>query len=98
MNATAASLNSLSCGPPEVSSEQELADALHKSATHQPQQWLRGVAIILLKAMKRVTLLIVTGWIRTGLTVRLGYNIEADGFGFSTRRLRCAEQSRRVTG
>lgn len=43
MNATAASLNSLSCGPPEVSTEQELANALHKSATHQPQQWLRGV-------------------------------------------------------
>ena len=41
---------------------------------------------ILLKEnnIKRVILLIVTGWIRTGLTVRLGYNIEADDFGFST--------------
>ena len=86
MNATAASLNSLSCGPPEVSSEQELADALHKSATHQPQQWLRGVGYYPFKGNEESNIMIVTGWIRTGLTVRLGYNIEADGFGFSTRK------------
>ena len=43
MNATAAALNSLSCGPPDVASEQELADALNKAAAQFPLQWVRGV-------------------------------------------------------
>ena len=43
INATAASLHSLSCGPPDISSEQELAAALHKAAAQRPQKWVRGV-------------------------------------------------------
>lgn len=39
LNATAAAMNSMRCGPPEVSSEGELILALHQAGTG----WLRGV-------------------------------------------------------
>ena len=56
INATAASLNSLSCGPPEVSSEQELVDLFTNQLLINRNNGCAVSAIILLKAMKRVTL------------------------------------------
>ena len=39
LNATAAAMNSVRCGPPEVQSEKELIEALNKAG----EEWLRGV-------------------------------------------------------
>ena len=51
LNATAAALNSVSCGPPDISTDEQLADALHHAASQlsgkhprkQSQKWVRGV-------------------------------------------------------
>ena len=42
--ALGAALNSIRCGPPDVTNERQLSDALHRAARNSPAgQWLRGV-------------------------------------------------------
>jgi predicted amidohydrolase YtcJ len=43
LNATAAAMNSVRCGPPEVKSEKELIDVLNKAGEKAGGGWLRGV-------------------------------------------------------